>query len=294
MGVQTVSDKASQRDDVPPADKRRTRRILNVPLLAGTLVALVMLAPAAYAWHAWQVRRTADAYLQQADRLEKDGKWGSAAGYLFLYLRFRPDDIDARIRLAETFDKAAQDSKRAVDLHYLALGAAPGKPAKTLAARLLQLRIRLGELLLERRRYADAETEAKTIIEADQGNAAGGRILALARYGQYRLGSVRARDDAGVSIGELFEKALELDPGNIILSPILAKIYREEPTLLSEEKAGFTDVKRQALADQVMDRMVTANAEVPAAYLARHRLSGSIRVARGRRRLTGSFACGAR
>ena len=49
--------------------KTRTQRVLNVPVLVGTIVVLAVLGPAAYFWHEYQIHRMSDAFLVRADAL---------------------------------------------------------------------------------------------------------------------------------------------------------------------------------------------------------------------------------
>ena len=255
-------------EDSRPTERREVKRQLNVRLLVGTLIAAAVLGPAAYFWREFQVKRTAGSFLERAETLENEGEWGEAAGHLFRYLQLRPDDADARIRLAETFGKSAdQDFRlkpRAVNLYYRALGVASEEQQPA-------LRSSLTELLLELRQLSAAETEAKKLLEENPDDPQGLRVVALVHYNQYLLGSRPAKSEDGVFIGEEFEAALKLDPGSVVLAGTLAHLYRTEPLLLSEERQALTEDERKKLADDVMDRMVEANGEEASAYLARYR-----------------------
>ena len=54
------TNRDSSQKNARTGGKKVTKRALNLPVLAGTLVAVAVLSPAAYFWHAFQVRRTAD------------------------------------------------------------------------------------------------------------------------------------------------------------------------------------------------------------------------------------------
>src|SRR5690606_9692831 len=82
-----------------------TQYVLNVPLLVGTVI--VVVGAAGCFGHRWQYSRLAGSLLTRAVEFEKDEKPSDAAEYLFKYLQMRPDDAEARILLAKTFDKAA-------------------------------------------------------------------------------------------------------------------------------------------------------------------------------------------
>jgi tetratricopeptide (TPR) repeat protein len=250
-----------------PTERRKVKRQLNIRLLVGTLIAVAVAGPAAYFWREFQVKRTAGSFLSRADRLEKEEEWTEAAGHLFRYLQLRPDDANVRIRLAETFGKSADQNvrlkSRAVNLYYRALSVASEEEQPA-------LRSSLTDLLLESQQLVAAETEAKKLLEGNPDDPQGLRVLALAHYRQYLIGSRTAKSEDGISIGEELEGALERDPGNVVLARTLAWIYRTEPLLLSEEKQPLTESERKKLANDVMDQMVEANAEDATAYLARY------------------------
>ena len=253
------------RKDSRPTQRRKVKRQLNVRLLVGTLIAVVVLGPSAYFWREFQVRRTAGAFLDRADALKEEP--AKAASYLYRYLQLRPDDANVIVSLAETFgESAAGDDRlkpRAVNLYYRALGVASEEQQPA-------LRSSLTDLLLETRQFVAAVEEAGELLEANPDDPQGLRVLALAHYGLYLLGSRDAKSDDGTFIGEEFERALQQDPGNIGLAGALAQIYRTQPLLLSEEKQALTEGEREKLADAVMDRMVEANAEEVTAYLSRY------------------------
>ena len=274
----------SEHEEGRPAEKRKTKRQLNIWFLVGTLIAAAVLGPAAYFWREFQVRRTAKDFLIQAETLEAEENWSEAAGYLFRYLRLHPNDADARIRLAKAFDKSAAQNPqlmlRAVDLYYSALGVASEERKSELRARLAELLLEVGLFYQDPRRISLAETEALALTETDEEGPRGLRVLALARYAQYSFGGrdaehkVRDADEnltVAYILAEEFEKALEQNPGDIDLANRLAWIYRSEPLLLSEGKQALAEDELQKLADDLMDQMVEANADDVTAHLARYR-----------------------
>ncbi|MHB8974107.1 MAG: tetratricopeptide repeat protein [Pirellulaceae bacterium] len=247
------------RGTTPEASGRppKKKRILNVPLLVITLVVVAVLAPAAYFWHDFQLKRTATSLLDRADVAEKDQDWGTAADYVQRYLRLVPDDLTAQVRLTQTYDKSAKDygrKQRAIDLYYETLGIVQesSEPSEIAA-----LRGRLVELLLELQRFAPAEVEAEKLREettalltVDAGNAEAVRLqtlaarsLALARYGLFRNSAriLQSNQDAtqgGVwvgaekeAIGPTFVRALQLNPGDIQLARQMANVCRLEPQI---------------------------------------------------------------
>jgi tetratricopeptide (TPR) repeat protein len=245
----------------------KRKRVLNARFLIGTLVVIVILVPAAYVWHAYQESRTSDRFLKRADALEMEEDWEAAATYLHHYLRLHPDDPDIRVRLAQTYDRCADNAsrkQRAIDLYYQALGSAP-------ASKKQELRRRLAALLLERWQFASAEAEVQQLLQSDGNDAEAWRLLALTLYGQYRTDSLPATLKSVRFVGEAFERALELNPGNVELSMRLASIYRNHRQLLSDQKRSLAEARRKELADEVVNRMVAANPRNPEALLARYK-----------------------
>jgi len=259
--------------DSPHPDQRtakgtrtRTARVLNVPLLVGTLIAAVAFCPAAYVWRSYQVGRTADAFLERVDTLEEEGEWSLAAAYLHRYLQLYPDETEVRVRLAETFDRGAEDPRRksrAVDLYYHALGVAPAEKQPA-------LRTRLAELLLELHRFAQAEQEATRVLAGDEDNPKAHRLLALSLCGQLQSGAIAARHAGNVPVCDALEAALALNPDAIELAATLACVHRSSPEYLTEDKRSLPDAQRARLADEIIERMVAANPTNAEAFVARY------------------------
>ena len=145
----------------PPRDPAgsggKAIRAFNRRLALFTLLAVALLGPAVYGWHRYQLRRTAGAFLERADQLEAEHKWVASADYVRRYLSLHPEDDATRIRMTRTFDRGAEDGPqkaRAIDLYYQTLGLIASEEEKP------RLRRRLTEMLLEMRRFTEAETEA--------------------------------------------------------------------------------------------------------------------------------------
>jgi tetratricopeptide (TPR) repeat protein len=263
-------DQLPTRNESSPAPMRsaarpKTRRILNLRLLVETLIVAAILGPAIYLWYAWQLKRTEATMLARAEKLVEDKDDRAAAQYYFQFLKLRPDNADVQVLLAETFGRAAkglQEKKNAVEYYYQALGVAPPDKQRV-------LRRGLAELLLELRRFTAAEEESRELLKQDQNDPQGSRLLALALYGQSRTGAMAKRGD--VVVGEAFQRARELNPGDVEIATTLAGIYRNEPQLLTNEQQALSDAKRQTLADQVVDDVVAANPQSASGYLARYR-----------------------
>lgn len=267
----------------------QTQRSLSIPLLVGTLVALAVLLPGLYFWRAHQVEQGAEAYVERADALAKKGQWSQSAEYLFLYLRMRPDDANARIQLAETYDRLAIEPPqlaRAVELYYQALATAPPESQRS-------LRERIGELLIRSGRYASAEIEAKILLGVDPDDAQALRekllnvgpkdaqplrILALALYGRVKSGGLKLGSGAPIAVDAALEQAHRLNPTDVQVAVTLADVYRHEPQLQSTEARALSNLQRAKLADECLDRLVQADPKQASAYLARYqyRLSNSL------------------
>jgi tetratricopeptide (TPR) repeat protein len=292
----------------------RTRRVLNTPLFVGTLVAIAILMAGAYAWRAVQVKRNAKALLDRAEALAEDKDFDAAAAYLFKYLQLRPDAPDraeVKVRLAQVYDKAAVRDptkiQRATELYNDALVTVPAEEAVGLHAR-------LAELLLELEDFGAAKLEARALLEANERDPRGWRLLASAVYGQFQLGNLApakaeaeesltaAEKKAGIqaakitAVGTAFERAHQLDPADIGIAVSLARIYAGHPELVSDEQLAkrartepskkFTPDQQQRLgvaaADQVIQEMMDANPKRPAAYLARYVYLTSFKVPRAK------------
>ncbi len=280
----------SPNDPFEKGSRSRThRRVLNLPLLIATVAIIVVVAPATYAWHAYQINRTAGAFLVRADTLEKDGKLRTAADYVHRYLQLRPDDLAARLRLAETFDKAAETPRqkvRAVKLYYQVLGKIAASEGDEISEeRQVEMRRRLAGLLLNlgalsREHATSAALEAWELYqESDGKDAEAARILPLAVYRIYRSGTsefdlwdfVPLKDTSKkpASLGILFKEAINLNPDDVELCTTLAHIYRNEPNLLDAEHSALGANARARQADTILDKLVEANPDNPDARVAR-------------------------
>jgi tetratricopeptide (TPR) repeat protein len=252
------------REDRQPARGRKTRRLLNVRLLVGTLIALAILAPAAWWWRSLQVRRTAGALLERADDLAEDEDFAAASSYLLRYLELYPNDADVKVRLAQTFDRSVKGPRgkaSVVQRYQEALGVASPEQKP-------ELRRRLAELLLEMGRFSSAMEEAG---ELDSTDPQGRRLLALARFAWFLSGDPAATRAGGTPMGEDLEVAMELNPGDPRLATALAEVYRQHLELLSDEEQALSTAERGQLADKVIDDMVSAKPKDPKVYLERYR-----------------------
>ena len=296
------------REDTSRAGKQNIKRVLNMRLLLGTLIAVVVLGPAAYAWRTYQVSRTSKSFLGQAAKLEEAEDWEKAAEYLHRYLRLHSDDTEVRVRLAETYGNSAQDPQRkvrAVSLYNEALGIAPAEKRHSLRCRLVELQLELAPLVGDPKRYVSAEIEAQKLVDENANDPEGNRLLALALHGQFRSGALAARF-RGQPAGDVLKRVMKLNPGDIELSVALAGLYRDGQEFFSnkdqdqfpsadvQQKLRTAELRQMPLsaeeleqllggdneedqklnplaeADRVMDEMVKTNADSVDAYLTRY------------------------
>jgi len=234
--------------------KRRSRVtwVWNVRLLVITFATLVVVSPTVWLWHRYQVRNNSVALLERSQQLEGEQEWGKAASYLNRYLSLVPQDDAARIHLAEVFDKTAHNEARktrASELYARALALAPDR---------IDLRARLGVLLLDLEHFADAESEGRAILSRSAADPVGLRVLAMALAGQARTGKTSWETAA-----EACRNAFDADPKDIELAQTLARIYRKE---LREP----AEAHRKAAADAVMNRLVESTDKSVPALLARY------------------------
>ena len=147
-----------------PSDK--TAWQVNWRLLIGTLLVVAGVAPIAYFWHSYQVKRNAAIFLARADDVERDGQWADAVKYIDRYLKIYPGDVGVRVRLAQAFDHLADESPRRIPaaerLYSIAIGLSPDRA---------DLRCRHAERLMELGRFHDAKAEIKEALEREPGDA---------------------------------------------------------------------------------------------------------------------------
>ena len=255
----SLSGKPGQGDGERKA-RRRTVRVVNWPLLIGTLVCVVIFAPALHWWHARQLGDLGTLLNARATDLASQESWREAADYTHRYLRLHPEDVPARIRLAQYFGRSLTGPggrERAIDLHYQALGVAED------AADVFELRQSLAELLLESGRFVEARREAERVLGQEAEDAEAHRIRAVATYYQFQTSPATLRREPGVSAGEALSQAFARNPADIELATIWAATLREHPELLSDEQRealpGASD--RHALADTVLDQLLAKSEE---------------------------------
>jgi len=211
---------------------------INVRLLIVTLLVLAVGGSMVYLWYRHQIQQNADALYERAEVSKEEGNFSDAARWLSMYLQLRPDDSKAHVQLAEWIDQSAETRAaklRAIQLYQRALGLFPNR---------VDLLRRKAELLLEVGRYQEAATEAERLLKAASGDADAKAYYVRAMSLFHQLKPAKAVP-ANQVVAALID-ALTRNPGHTQLSVALGEVYRD-----------FVDPPQPALADRVMDEMIT-------------------------------------
>lgn len=239
----------------PAGGKHRPRRrVLNTRLLVATLVGLTVAIGGSYFWRAFQVRRTAEAMLQRAQALEKEGDTPAAIGYLQRYLQFHPEDTDAYLHLTQAVDRVAlsqRQKRQAIALYRDLLGKLAGQGRQEVLLRLAELEYEVGDFAAARELAEQAATRQPPSPTAQ-------RVLALSLYRLYRIGALANDPQVLANVGQAFEKALARSPGNTELATTMARIWREHPELLGPQQQALGLAERRQRADLVVAQMLEA------------------------------------
>jgi len=242
------------------------RRSLNIPVVAVTLAGLAAAASGFHFVRQWQLTRLARTFLDRAQVAEARADWFTAAEDLDRYLHFEPGHSAIRWKLAEVFSKGANtldEKRRAVTLHYRALSASAD--GDTIA-----LRVRLAELLLQTKRFQEAEGEARNVLQSQPGNAQALRVLALARCFQWQNGELSSARPQDLALLRDVESAFAANPGDLALAEVGAKLYRDCPAIVKAHARNLLPAEAQKRADAFLDRAVDVNPGDAEAWLARH------------------------
>ncbi|MBN2474315.1 MAG: tetratricopeptide repeat protein [Pirellulales bacterium] len=244
---------------------------MNVRFVVCLVSAIMVGGVSASFWHAHQLRRNAVFLLRRADGHVAEQEYRAAAEGLRRYLELVPTDAEARIRLAETFDRSAgtpDEKVEAVELLFQAMALAPERS---------DLRRRQAELLLEVGRPDAALKEANHLLRIpqrkDDPSALAVRAIALHTLSQQPTADATLTDAA-----DALQTAIRNNRGgehHIELAVLLAGVYRDQnEAVYSGDSAApgpLAQPERDRLADQTMDEMVAANADRFLAHYARYR-----------------------
>src|SRR5579863_3950277 len=103
---------------------------INMRRLLWSAGVAVVVVPALYFWHDYQHARHAQAILANARRLYDKQNWNAASAAFHQYLRLVPDDAQALIQRAQTFEKLPMGKNKrqqAASLYLEAFRANPGR-----------------------------------------------------------------------------------------------------------------------------------------------------------------------
>ncbi|MEK6235440.1 MAG: hypothetical protein N2C14_12100, partial [Planctomycetales bacterium] len=241
----------------------RKRKILSVRRAALSAAVAGVLLLGCVALYFLQTRRTATALRDRAIALEQREHWAKAASYWFRYTAFRPRDVQARIRLAKSYDESAGSrsrKSRAVDLYQHALGLAASSGDDAVRNRAKEMRLRLAELHLDLGEDENALRAAGELDDAFHRR----RIRALALRSQFQ--SSRA-ESLLEDVRSEASAALKLEPGCVELAELLANVIHNH---LVKLRVGDRDALIKE-ADEAMERLAAAAPNSVEARLARHR-----------------------
>ncbi len=204
------------------------------------VIALALAAGLMAGVHTIQAGRIPDALLAHADRAAEADSPDQAIHYLRQYLEFRPDDTDAKERLAGMLKaRPAANLDALILLYQQILRADPSRHAvrrDALAA------------CLRRHRYADALSHGTELADAFPADAVVWWQLAAAQA------ALQKPDEAKQS----YEAAIKADPADPLGYQRLIDYL-------------WVDLKQPAEARAVLERLVTAAPHDAEAYLARAR-----------------------
>src|SRR5262245_3669067 len=215
-------------------------RKLNVKLLACLVAAAALLGAGAHFLHGYQLRRSASAFLKQADQAEQAGRPDEAAKHLGRYLAYNPGDIDALARYGLALHQSGESPATCQDVQNVFERVLRAQPQRhDLRRKLIHVAMSLGQ-------FSEAKEHLDTLRKTFPADAELDRLLG------------ECHEDAGnyALARECYEKAVEHDPAQVPAYQLLARVLN----------ARLNDAKK---ADEVMQALVQANGQSFQAHLAR-------------------------
>lgn len=98
---------------------RRRKVRINGRFLLILVIITALLGGGTYALHHSQMKEIRNSLLTLSTEAEEAGKLKEAAQYLQQYVRFRPEDYDAKLRLANLLEKFSQSPRNLVQVHSI-------------------------------------------------------------------------------------------------------------------------------------------------------------------------------
>ncbi|MEZ6070303.1 MAG: tetratricopeptide repeat protein [Pirellulales bacterium] len=220
-------------------------RRLNVRLLVILMVSGFVFLLGAYVVHAFQVSRTADALLVQAEKRIEEGQPLEAEKLFRRYLRQRPEDMEVQKRRALAYTDYAESEKssgrdRGVAIQILeqVLRDQPDD---------MELRKRTADFTMKMGRFSDAIVHYERIIEDDPDDA----------EARVKLAQSLALDNQLKESRSTLEACIEKHPEHIPAYTMLSQVLRR------------SEINEPDAAVEVIESAVSKNADDPQAYLAR-------------------------
>lgn len=237
-------------------NRRNTRRVLNTPLLLGSIAVVALGGGIALGVHHYFSSQIATTFLQRATVLEQEEDWSAASVYFARYLQMEPADLEVRLRLLNAVEESATNEvgqRRLVSMLYQLTGSLPER---------IDLRQKLVEQLIAARRFKAAAESAAELLELgdDSQKRIARRAMAIAKYAD----ALEGRDVTIAEAAEAFQEVLQGDPGDIEIASLTANLYRQQPEAVGPEGSAEE-------ADAIMNRLVSARPTDPDALLARNR-----------------------
>ena len=238
------------------------RRRLNLRAVLVLAAVGLLSALGYYLLSGYQEDRVLRSGLTQARKFRDDKQPGLALRHLNQYLEMRPDDavaLEMRAEILSELARTSGDLFAATKAYERFLKQDPNGPGSRKAKhRLCELYILMSDGLkasqtakllpeqtLRSLRYQSAEVIASELVKdtktEEVETAPLYRLLAMAQEGQAGAGNDRAMNEAIAN----YEKALDLDPGDVLSAERLARIFKDRR-------------KDSARAEGVLDKLLAA------------------------------------
>lgn len=158
---------------------------INKRFLLKLCLVLIACASVLFGANALQTRRIPEALWSQTQRAVELDDLNSAVRYLKQYLEFRPDDMEAQVRLAEVLEKRDGNSRKPSELFYLQEKILREDPSRE------NIRRSALKLCLKMRRYSDALSHAEALLKSHPKDGELWYQLAMAQSGLNQLAEAR-------------------------------------------------------------------------------------------------------
>lgn len=251
------------------SDRLRPKIRVNVALLSWLVGTIVVFGIGAVVLRNYFVDKNATVLLSQAADLEDKNDYSGAVRLIEQYISFRPNDSEAKIRLAEVYDKTVRSPSqyfRALNLYSDALGSNPN---------IDKLREKQCEYLYLVEEYSRAMDVAEQLLRSSPTNPVGLAVLARAMREQIPpLGRIPV-----VEVARAFQQAREVEENRLDtkLAVDSAKFIRDHMTdsMMKEYNDKFhrndNGLTREQRADAIVDEQVALRPESVECLLAQYR-----------------------